>query len=120
MVVATAAAIHAATTRNRSQTTVAAKMPGTAGCMPGAHRVQAREPRFGAERLAPAELAEPILVDAEVMGDLVDDRDPDLLLQHLGIVAELVLEGNPVNGDLVRKDAGIALAAALGERNALV
>ena len=36
------------------------------------------------------------------------------------VVAELLLERDPVDGDLVREDAGVALDAALGERDAEV
>jgi hypothetical protein len=42
--------------------------------------------------LGPAELGEAILVDPEVVGDLVNDGHPDLLLQQLWIVAELVFQ----------------------------
>ena len=38
----------------------------------------------------------------------------------VGIVAELLLERDPVDGDLVRQDAGVALGPALGERDAVV
>src|SRR5688572_1419662 len=60
--------------------------------------------------LRPAELGEAVLVDAEVVRDLVDDRDPDLLLEHLGFVAELLFERDSVDRDLVGQGSRIALA----------
>src|SRR5919201_356208 len=50
-----------------------------------------------------AELVEAVFVDAEVMSDLVEDGDANLLLEDPGIVAELLLQRNPVDGDLVRE-----------------
>ena len=46
-------------------------------------RGRGRRPRTCCSRLLPPELVEAIVVDAEVVGDLVDDRHPDLLDQLL-------------------------------------
>ena len=42
--------------------------------------------------------------------DLVHDRNPDFLLEELGVVPELRLERNAVDLDLVREDAGVVVA----------
>ena len=39
----------------------------------------------GASALVDAEVVEPVVVDAEVVGQLVDDRDPDLLGEVVGV-----------------------------------
>ena len=48
------------------------------------------------------ELVEPVLVDPEVVGQLVEDGDPDLMLELRRVVPELVLEREPVDRDLRR------------------
>src|SRR5262245_13233282 len=50
------------------------------------------------------------------MRDLVQDRDADLRFEHGRVVPELVLERQPVDGDLVRKNARVL--GPLGERDA--
>ena len=47
-----------------------------------------------------AELVEALVVDAEVMGELVDDRDPDLVREVIG-VGEVLLEWQPKERDPV-------------------
>ena len=49
-----------------------------------------------------AELLEPVVVDAEVVGELVDDRDPDLVGEVVR-VREVLLEREPEQADLVRE-----------------
>src|SRR5919108_3449690 len=68
----------------------------------------------------PAELGEAILVDAEVVGDLVQDGDADLVLEDVRVVAELLLERDTVDGNLVREHPGVALDPAVDERDAEV
>src|SRR2546426_5092945 len=53
-------------------------------------------------RLPVAELVNPVLVDAEVVRQLVQDGDPDLLLEPLRI-PKLTDERTPEDGDLVRQ-----------------
>src|SRR5258705_7090528 len=50
-----------------------------------------------------AQLVEPVLVDPEVVGELVEDGDPDLVLQLPWVVPELLFEWPPVNRDLCRQ-----------------
>src|SRR5690348_9704811 len=50
-----------------------------------------------------SELVQPVLVDPEVVGELVEDRDPDLLLE-LPRVGERLDEGPPEDRDLVREE----------------
>jgi hypothetical protein len=45
---------------------------------------------------------DPVLVEAEEVADLVEDRDPDLPLQLLG-VAEGALERSAIDDDLIWK-----------------
>src|SRR5688572_20347349 len=86
---------------------------GGAGLCPSAAREAARQGEAAKEgaqggtmgspvpSLVP-ELGETALVDPEVVPELVEDRDPDLLLE-LGRVAELVLERQAVDRDPVRE-----------------
>src|SRR6478672_1651551 len=46
-----------------------------------------------------AEFVEPILVDPEVVGQFVEDRDADLLFEPLRIVPEVLDERPPVDRD---------------------
>ena len=64
-----------------------------------------------------AELLEPVVVDAEVVGELVDDRHPDLVGEVVG-VGEVLLERQPEEGDPVRD--GRPVGAPFGPRDALV
>jgi hypothetical protein len=64
-----------------------------------------------------AQLAESVLVDAEVVGQFVDHRDPDLVGEVVG-VREVLLEGEPEERDPVRD--GRPVGAVLGPGNALV
>src|SRR5687767_13510283 len=66
-----------------------------------------------------AQLLEPVLVDAEVVRQLVQDGDADLLAQLVRVVPELVLERQPVDGDLVRQLAAVP-RSALGQRHSVV
>src|SRR5215210_2183896 len=50
-----------------------------------------------------SQLVEPVLVDAEIVRQLVQDRDPDLPLELLRVVAELLDERPAEDRDLVRK-----------------
>src|SRR5438093_13077011 len=49
-----------------------------------------------------AELVEPLLVDPEVVGQLVEDGDPDLPLELVRLVSERLLERPAIDGDLCR------------------
>src|SRR3712207_3661088 len=66
----------------------------------------------------PAELVQPVVVDAEVVRDLVDDGDRDLLDDLLGGRAD-VTDRLAVDHDPVGQRAAV-LPAALGQRVALV
>lgn len=57
-------------------------------------------PRGRGTGLSPAEFVQPLVVDAEMMGDLVDDRDRDLV-DHLLLGFADVENGLAVDGDLV-------------------
>ena len=48
-----------------------------------------------------AELGDPVLLHAEVVPELVQDGDANLTLEQRGVVAELVLERQPVDRDPV-------------------
>src|SRR4026207_405303 len=50
-----------------------------------------------------AEVGEPVLVHAEVVRQLVEDRDPDLL-PELCRIGEILLERTPVDRDLGRHE----------------
>ena len=63
----------------------------------------AADPRALSALLVP-ELVEPVVVDAEVVGELVDDRLADLLLE-VARIGEVLLERQPVQGDPVRDGA---------------
>ena len=63
------------------------------------------------------ELVQSIVVDAEVVRELVDDREPDFLGEVVGI-GEVVLEREPEEGDLVRRRDPIG--APLRPRDAFV
>ncbi len=72
----------------------------------------------GARRLVDPQLGEPVLVlDAQVVGELVEDRDPDLVREVVG-VGEVLLERQPEQHD-PRRDRD-PVAAPLVERHALV
>src|SRR2546421_9338926 len=70
----------------------------------------------GVYDLRPPELVEPILVDAEVVRELVENRDPDLVLQHGRIVTEFLLERQAIDRDLVGQGPRVGLAP-LGQRD---
>ena len=81
-------------------------------------RQEGRDLARGEERRQrPAELVEPVVVDAHVVGELVDHRDADLLDQ-LVLVLALGAEGEAVDRDDVGEDAGVV--AAGGQRDAVV
>src|SRR5205823_7482769 len=62
-----------------------------------------RPPRSSSGPSSPvAELVEPLLVDPEVVGQLVEDGDPDLPLELVRLVPERLLERAAVDGDLGR------------------
>src|SRR5215218_10317712 len=69
-------------------------------------------------RLSPAELVQPVVVDAEVVRDLVDDGDRHLL-DHLVLGLADVADGLAVDHDPVGQGAAV-LPAAVGQRIALV
>src|SRR5205807_454408 len=50
-----------------------------------------------------AQLFQPLLVDSEVVGELVEDGDPDLVFQLQGVVPERLFERPPVDRDLRRQ-----------------
>src|SRR5665213_2715285 len=62
-------------------------------------------PRAGRIFLGIPELVEPVLVDPEVVGELVEDRDPDLLLEVAG-VRKCLHERLSEDRDLVRQVLG--------------
>src|SRR5439155_14632220 len=62
-------------------------------------RPRPRRPRSGPFPSGVAELVELVLVDSEVVRQLVEDGDADLLLEGIGVMAELFLERPPVNRD---------------------
>ena len=61
---------------------------------------------------------EPVVVDAEVVAELVDDGDGDLLDELLTGVDD-VLQRQPVDRDLIRQRA-VVFAGPLGERDPFV
>src|SRR5438270_13875552 len=61
--------------------------------------------------LVAAELAEALVADPEVVGDLVQDDVADRTAKPLGVGAGEPFERPAVDRDLVRRDAGIAAAA---------
>src|SRR5712691_6899459 len=62
-----------------------------------------RRPRSSSGPSSPVtELVEPLLVDPEVVGELVEDGDSDLPLELVRIVSERLLERPAVDGDLGR------------------
>ena len=69
------------------------------------------------EALRPSQLVETVVVDAEVMRYLVDDRTADLVDYFLDCVA-VRADRPPVNGDPVGQYAGIVAAAR--QRHSLV
>src|SRR5208282_686336 len=84
-------------------TTRAARRDGIDGRTPG---------------VLPAEFAEPVVVDAEMVGDLVDDGPADLA-GDLPLGPAGRADRPAVDGDAVRQHAGV-LRGAAGERDALV
>ena len=76
--------------------------------------------RIGGELAHPSvepELLEAVVVDAQVVGQLVDDRHPDLVGKVVG-VGEVLLERDPEQADLVRERREVR--APGGPRRALV
>lgn len=59
-----------------------------------------------------------IVVDAEVVGDLMDDRDPDLLDQLVLVVADFA-QRQPVEGDHIGQNQ-TAVVLSFGQRDPLV
>src|SRR3989442_4866625 len=76
---------------------------GRKGPAPGRPRRRPRSRRRSTPSSPVAQLVEPVLVDPEVVGELVEDGGPDLVLQLPGVVPELLLEGPPVDRDLGRQ-----------------
>src|SRR5438876_8718912 len=80
-------------------------IPGPAGRGRRARaRPRRRPPRLRPARGGPppsgvAQLVQPVLVDPEEVRQLVEDGDPDLLLQGGRVIPELFLERPAVNGD---------------------
>ena len=70
-------------------------------------------------RSVAVDLDQPLVADAEVVGDLVQHDVPDLPGQQLGIVPVEALERAAVDRDLVRERARVVDAPAR-ERDALV
>lgn len=68
---------------------------------------------------APAEVVESVVVDAEVVSDLVDDRDGDLLLEVLAVLAEAA-ERAGEQDDPVGERASTPAEVTLGEGDTLV
>src|SRR4051812_24338687 len=87
---------------------------------PFAGRRRRSRPPMRANRAgsAPAEFVEALLADAEVVGDLVDDRDGHLV-DHVLLGLADVADGLAVDHDPVRQLAAV-LPAALGQREPLV
>lgn len=78
--------------------------------MPAGPREGVAAGAAGGRGSGPAELVELVVVEAEVVGDLVDHRGADLLDDLFAGVAEA--EGRAaVDEDPVRQDAGVPLAA---------
>ena len=73
---------------------------------------------WAAPAVLPAELAEPVVVNAEMVGDLVDDGAADLGRDLLLGVADRA-DRLPEDGDAVGQHPGV-LGRAAGERDALV
>src|SRR4026209_914065 len=73
--------------------------------------------RRGRQTSLVAELRDAVFVEAEVVRQLVENGDPDLLAQLLG-VREALLERDPVDRDRVGEEA--ALVSALRQRHAMV
>src|SRR2546421_4672251 len=69
--------------------------------------------------LRPAQVAQPVVVDAEVVADLVDHRDPDLA-GEVGLVARPFAQRSAEDRDLVRHDAGVVDRRAIREVHAFV
>ena len=67
---------------------------------------------------AVAELVQPILVEAEIVGQFVQHCDADLILEHGRIAAELLDERPPEDADPVGD--GARPVAAVRQRRALV
>ncbi len=67
---------------------------------------------------APAEFVETVVVDAQMMGQFVDDGDPDLVDEFVEI-AGVVAECEPEQGDSIRQ-LEPAVLVPLGARDALV
>ena len=64
-----------------------------------------------------AEVVQPVVVDAQVVGQLVDDRDPDLVLQF-GRIGEILQQGGLEERDLVRQEGPVG--GVFRSRHALV
>src|SRR4029079_9146121 len=54
-----------------------------------------------------SQLVEPLLVDAEVVGELVEDRDPDLPLESRRVLAVCLEQWLPVDRDPCRQVFGL-------------
>src|SRR4051794_4895766 len=65
-------------------------------------RPRSRRSSSALRPLRVAQLGESTLVDSEVVRELVKDGDTDLVLEPRGVVAEVCLEREPVNGHLGR------------------
>ena len=85
----------------------------------GSNSDRGRRVRVGGRgRALPAEFAEPLVIDAEVVGDLVDDGTANLVSDLLLGAADRA-DRLAVNADVVGQDTGV-LGSAAGERDALV
>ena len=78
--------------------------PSTRDSRPSGQQTRIRRRRAADAGSAPAELVQPLVVDAEVVGDLVDDRGRDLL--HHVVLGVAHAQGRvAVDGDAVGQDA---------------
>lgn len=68
-------------------------------------------------RLVPAEFGEAVIINAEVVGDLVDDGAGDFAAEFTGIV-EVLQQREAVDGDAVGERA--VLGGAFGQRDTFV
>src|SRR2546422_11618199 len=76
---------------------------GRKGRAPGRPRRPLRSLRRSGSRSPVAQLFQPILVDAEVVCELVQDRGSDLVPELLAILPERLFQRPPVDRDLSRQ-----------------
>src|SRR5215203_4068477 len=75
-------------TKNATTTAAPTTSAATANHVSAAALIAARLGRAGASRVS--ELVEPVLVESEVVGQFVQDGDADLVLELVGVVAEVL------------------------------